>query len=531
MFKLSHSNYKNKLLEISARHFRVLQPEYFHFEYGPDHAKVFLCICSFQRKTTSHEGRTKIEAEQLASQEMLELLESGIENYNDETDNHASAIIAPELAVIAQTLRIDPQFDVLSLYGDAVFRYHIVRYLFNKYSQFQEGVLTRITSEALRMETRANMAQRLKLEICVRTSVTSRTLAQAFSAVMGKCAFLHGDQFCAEFIQKHYKIFIDLAVVQILSAQILDESLVPAYSIETKIHNYKNELLEYAQRNKLAEPTYSLLERTGETHAPIFTVVCHFQDQETTGQGKTIKSAEQKATQHMLTHIKKRDAASTRRVTESSSSSFSSSRVKRFKALALNELKRSIGWGHFNDLDNLQAAFTHPCKNQYINYQRLEFLGDALVKKMLFSYIMTHYPEIQDKDMMSSRMDQLVSEEAQANVAVTLNIGQHVFTDTAITSSLLSDVLEAMTAAIFLDAEKNKINRSEMYMTMWFKPEIEAIFGKINRKSVGITHATSTELSSNPQRFLNTHVAKNSTKLGKQKEAKKSPYKSSIPLK
>jgi len=481
-------------------------------------------------RTTSHEGRTKIEAEQLASQEMLELLESDIENYNDETDNHESAIIAPELVAIAQTLRIDPQFDVLSLYGDTIFRYHIVRYLFNKYSQFQEGVLTRIASEALRMETRANMAERLKLEIGVRTAVTPRTLAQTFSAVMGKCAFLHGDQFCAEFIQKNYKTFIDLAVVQILSAQILDESLIPAYSIETKIHNYKNELLEYAQRRRVAEPTYSLIERTGEAHAPTFTAACYFEDHETTGQGKTVKSAEQEATQHMLTHIKRRDAASTRRVTESSSSSFSLSRVKRFKAPALNELKRSIGWGHFNDLDNLQAAFTHPCKNQYINYQRLEFLGDVLVKKMLFSYIMTHYPAIKDKDIMSSRMDQLVSEETQASVAVRLNIGQHIFTDTAISSSLLSDVLEAMTAAIFLDAEKNKINRSEMYMTMWFKPEIEAIFGKLNKKSVGIAHVISTEFSSNAQRFLNTNVAKNSAKLGRKKEATESPYKPSSPI-
>ncbi|MCD8499783.1 MAG: hypothetical protein LRY43_01395 [Gammaproteobacteria bacterium] len=36
--------------------------------------KFFLCICSFQRKTTSHQGRTKIEAEQLASEEMLNIL-------------------------------------------------------------------------------------------------------------------------------------------------------------------------------------------------------------------------------------------------------------------------------------------------------------------------------------------------------------------------------------------------------------------------------------------------------------------------
>jgi ribonuclease-3 len=506
MFKSSHSNYKNKLLEISASYFGVLQPTYFHFEYGPDHAKVFLCICSFQRKTTSHEGRTKIDAEQLASQEMLEVLENSIENHSGKATSSENVILVPELAAIAQTLRIDSQFEILSLYGDAIFRYHIVRYLFDKYSQFQEGVLTRITSEALRMETRASMAEYLKLETCVRTKVTPRTLAQAFSAVMGKCALLHGDQFCAEFIRKHYKAFIDLSVVQILSAQILDENLVPAYVIETKIHNYKNELLEYAQRRRIAEPNYPLIEKIGEAHAPTFTVACHFEDHETIGQGKTITSAEQEATQYMLTYLKRKDAASTRRITESSSSNSAASRVKRFKASALHELKRSIGWGHFNSLENLQAAFTHPSKNQYINYQRLEFLGDALVKKMLFSYIFTHYSEIQDKGIVSPRMDQLVSEETQASVAVRLNISQHIFTDTAVTSSVLSDVLEAMTAAIFLDAEKNKINRSEMYMTAWFKPEIESIFSKLNEKSVDTTHVTSAALASNPQRFLNTNL-------------------------
>ncbi|MCD8573695.1 MAG: hypothetical protein LRY30_00740, partial [Gammaproteobacteria bacterium] len=166
----------------------------------------------------------------------------------------------------------------------------------------------------------------------------------------------------------------------------------------------------------------------------------------------------------------------TRHIGESSYHHSSIHRVKRFKAPALKVFKKSIGWMHFNSLDDLQATFTHPSKNPDIHYQRLEFLGDALVKKMLFSYIIAKYPDLQDKGMVSAKMDQLVSEETQAAVSLRLELDQHILSDTEITDSMRSDVLEALVAAIFLDAEKNKINRSEMYMIVWFKREIEAIF-------------------------------------------------------
>ncbi len=505
MFRALNSNYKNRLFEIAASYFGVIQPEYFHFEYGPAHAKVFLCICSFQRKTTSHEGRTKIEAEQNASQEMLQIFETHLvaHAYNIKELKNNEVSIAPEMFTIIQTLSADPQFEVLSLYGDAVLRYHVARYLFDKYPQFQEGVLTRITSEALRGETRAEIAQQLGMEICVRTEVTSRTLAQAFSAVIGKCAISQGDGLCGNFIKEHYRAFIDLSVARILTSQMLGDDLMPSSYIETKIHNYKNELFEYAQKRALQPPTYFPIEQTGEAHAPVFTVRCCFQEEESLGQGKTIKSAEQEATQQMLTRLKRIDAASTRRVTESSYGNASLSHVKRFKAPALSALKVNIGWGHFNNLEDLHAAFTHPSKNQYINYQRLEFLGDALTKKMLFSYLLTHYPMLCDKGLVSSRMDYLVSEDTQANVAEKLSIGQHIFTDASLSASILSDVLEALTAAIFLDAEKNKINRSEMYMVAWFKPEIEKMWGKpIKFSAAGM--AAPVSFVSNPQRFLNT---------------------------
>ena len=115
-----------------------------------------------------------------------------------------------------------------------------------------------------------------------------------------------------------------------------------------------------------------------------------------------------------------------------------------------------------------------------------------------------------DKGLVSSRIDLLVSEDTQAAVAEKLAIGQHIFTDTSLSASILSDILEALTAAIFLDAEKNKINRSEMYMMAWFKPEIEKIWGK-PMKILSKEMATPVSLACNSQSFLHTKTASRNT--------------------
>ena len=481
MFEALNGNYKNKLLQISAGYFGIFRPEYFHFEYGPPHAKVFFCICNFQRKTTSHEGRTKIEAEQKASQEMLQILQDNFFTYNHATwmvKTDDSTIVSPEILVVVKSLNTDPQFDILGLYGDAILRYYIARYLFDKYPQFNEGILTRITSEALREETRADAARHLALEQCVRTEITSRTLAQALSATIGKLATTVSDLSCRDFIMTHYKSFMDLSVANLLTSQTLDADLMPSFYIETRIHNYKNEILEYAQKKSLLKPEYSLLSKSGDAHAPLFTVCCHFQGEDRIGEGRTVKSAEQEASQLMLSHITNRNVDNIRRVLESSSGHSCFSRLKRFKAPALYALKQCIGWYHFDNLEYLQEAFTHPSKNQYINYQRLEFLGDALLKKILLAHIIKSYPSLSEKSFVSSRVDQLVSESTQVRIAERLRLGDHIFSAVVASPSMLSDVLEALISAVFLDAEIKKSNRADKVVVYWYAKEIEKLFGK-----------------------------------------------------
>jgi|GEM_PF-2866208 len=480
MLKASNGNYKNQLLEISASYFGIAQPEYFHFEYGPAHAKVFLCICSFQQKTTSHEGRTKIEAEQHASQEMLQILKMSLMDHRHEVSSVSNngLVISPEIASIIETLGTDVQFNILSLYGDAVLRYHIAHYLFNKYPQFQEGILTRITSEALRIETRANLAQQLNMEVCISTEVTSRTLAQTFSAVIGKCALLYGDEFCSHFIQENYKIFIDLAVVHILRRRILDNYLAPASYIKTKIHNYKNELLEYAQKRGVLSPDYHLIEKTGEAHAPIFTVVCHLMSRESIGQGKTKKSAEQEASHKMLRLLKSMDVESTRCLMPTPSSRYSAYPFDEYSnEYQWNELKICLGWHHFNNTQHLQEAFTHPSKDPSMNYQRLEFLGDAILREVLLRYILQTYPGIDSKAEVSEKMSQIVSASIQAQIACQLNIEQYIASEAMITEAILSDVLEGLIAVIFLSDGVGKEAASACIIT-WFQETLDHFFPK-----------------------------------------------------
>jgi endoribonuclease Dicer len=56
------------------------------------------------------------------------------------------------------------------------------------------------------------------------------------------------------------------------------------------------------------------------------------------------------------------------------------------------------------DLDDLVQAFTSPAANQFCNYERLEFYGDAFLKYHLSLHIFLHYPMASEGEMTERRM-------------------------------------------------------------------------------------------------------------------------------
>ena len=164
-------------------------------------------------------------------------------------------------------------------------------------------------------------------------------------------------------------------------------------------------------------------------------------------------------------------------------------RLKRFQAPELSALKRNIHWPHFASLDHLQLAFTHPSQNADNNYQRLEFLGDALLRKILLAHLLKIYPELRDKAILSPAVDQLVSAETQGQIALAFNLGEYVFTQADLSIAMLGDVLEATIAAIYLDAEIEsddfdvRRKNPDAVISAWFQKNIELMFKKPATKS------------------------------------------------
>jgi len=114
------------------------------------------------------------------------------------------------------------------------------------------------------------------------------------------------------------------------------------------------------------------------------------------------------------------------------------------------------------DLDLLERALTHPSyaseNPRSMDYQRLEFLGDAVLELAVTSFIYDEYPSATEGEMTLLRAA-VVSEPALASIAeswglcdrLLLGRGEELSGGRG-KRSILSDVVESLLAAVYLDA-------------------------------------------------------------------------------
>lgn len=113
--------------------------------------------------------------------------------------------------------------------------------------------------------------------------------------------------------------------------------------------------------------------------------------------------------------------------------------------------------GHrFGDPALLDAALTHRSAGP-ANYERLEFLGDALLNFAIAALVYRVYPESSEGDLSRYRAT-LVSGDSLAEVAVGLGLGEQLKlgsgelkTGGFRRASILADSLEALFGAVYLD--------------------------------------------------------------------------------
>lgn len=126
----------------------------------------------------------------------------------------------------------------------------------------------------------------------------------------------------------------------------------------------------------------------------------------------------------------------------------------------INEFQKKIGY-FFKNPQLLQTAFTH---TSYANekgtksYERLEFLGDAIVDFLVAEYLFSKYENL-DEGMMSRLRAALVCESALAALASEISINECMLLGNGAElsgdrnrPSILADMFEAHIAAMYLDA-------------------------------------------------------------------------------
>ena len=125
----------------------------------------------------------------------------------------------------------------------------------------------------------------------------------------------------------------------------------------------------------------------------------------------------------------------------------------------MDEVEAHLGYA-FHDRALLEAALTHPSyggDHRVPHYQRLEFLGDAVFELRVSERLYAAFPQLPEGNLTRMRAD-LVCEASLSRAARRLGLAERIRlsvgeerTGGRAKASILSDVMEAMFAAVYLD--------------------------------------------------------------------------------
>lgn len=111
----------------------------------------------------------------------------------------------------------------------------------------------------------------------------------------------------------------------------------------------------------------------------------------------------------------------------------------------------------FNNFEIYERAFTHSSYNHMRNYQRLEFLGDAVINLVISDYLYNSYPEKDEGTLSRERASYvrkevlaMISKELRLNNFIKLGRGEELDGGRE-KISLLSDLFESFLGALYLD--------------------------------------------------------------------------------
>ena len=115
----------------------------------------------------------------------------------------------------------------------------------------------------------------------------------------------------------------------------------------------------------------------------------------------------------------------------------------------------------FNNKDLIKTALTHTSyayENHVESYEKLEFLGDAILEFVTSSYLFENYRDLSEGEMTKVRAS-AVCEDSLYQIAIKHNFSDFLYLgksetqtkEKQIKKAILADTVEAVIAAIYLD--------------------------------------------------------------------------------
>ena len=137
--------------------------------------------------------------------------------------------------------------------------------------------------------------------------------------------------------------------------------------------------------------------------------------------------------------------------------------------MTTDRLVKATGY-RFTRKELLEQALTHRSYSRSVNNERLEFLGDSVLNLVISNYIYLHFDAADEGDLSRIRAS-LVKQETLAKVARDIGLGEHIRLGGGELksggyrrASILSDALEALIAAVYLDSDYSRTEQVVLKM-------------------------------------------------------------------
>lgn len=143
------------------------------------------------------------------------------------------------------------------------------------------------------------------------------------------------------------------------------------------------------------------------------------------------------------------------------------------ESLKFTRLQKQLDY-QFRQPQLCQQALTHRSVSSKSNYERLEFMGDALLGVIIACYLYDRFPS-EDEGRLTRLRSTLVRQDSLAAIAKDLKLGEHLILGSGEMKSgghrresILADAVEALIGAIYLDSADLNVVRD--VVLKWYAP-------------------------------------------------------------